>query len=103
MYVSSDWLTARNRDVHVTTRPDRDAAWTTPQPVAELSTTGLDDDSAELLGDGLHLVMSKGHAAGARSDARERRRSMDHTGRAAQPVGPGVRREPANGNRPTWR
>ena len=57
MYVSSDWLTARNRDVHVTTRPDRDAAWTTPQRVAEMSTTGLDDDSAELLGDGLHLVM----------------------------------------------
>jgi hypothetical protein len=60
MYFSSDRLNAADRDIYTTTRPDRGSSWAAPQRVDELSTTGLDDDSAELLGDGRHLVMSKG-------------------------------------------
>ena len=59
MFFSSDRLDAGNRDIFVTTRPDRTTAWSTPQRVAELSSID-DDDSAELIPDGLHLVMSRG-------------------------------------------
>jgi hypothetical protein len=60
MYFSSDRLTAGDRDIYVTTRPDRSSPWAAPVRVAELSAVGLDDDSAELLPDGVHLVMSRG-------------------------------------------
>lgn len=59
MYFASDRLTAGDRDIYVTTRPDRTSAWSTPQRVAELSSID-DDDSAEPMPDGLHLVMSRG-------------------------------------------
>jgi Tol biopolymer transport system component len=60
MYFSSDRLNAGDRDIYVTTRADRASPWSTPQRVPELSAANLDDDSAEPLPDGLHLVMSRG-------------------------------------------
>ena len=60
MYFSSDRAAAGDRDIYVTTRPDRASPWSTPQRVAELSKSGLDDDSAEPMPDGVHLVMSSG-------------------------------------------
>jgi Tol biopolymer transport system component len=57
MYFASDRTVTGNRDIYMTTRPDRASAWSMPVRVAELSTSAL-DDSAEPLPDGLHLVMS---------------------------------------------
>ena len=60
MYFSSDRLTANDRDIYVTTRPDRASPWSTPVRVPELSSVGKDDDSAEIMPDGIHMVMSRG-------------------------------------------
>ena len=60
MYFASDRLTANDRDIYVTTRPDRASAWSTPVRVPELSSVGNDDDSAEIMPDGLQMVMSRG-------------------------------------------
>jgi hypothetical protein len=55
MYFGSDRLTAGDRDMYVTTRPDRASPWSTPVRIAELATT-QDDSGACESADGLTLI-----------------------------------------------
>ncbi|HSD90656.1 MAG TPA: hypothetical protein VLB44_24195 [Kofleriaceae bacterium] len=55
MYFGSDRLSAGNRDLFVTTRPDRASPWSVPQRIAELATT-QDDSGACQSADGLTLI-----------------------------------------------
>jgi Tol biopolymer transport system component len=63
MFFSSDRLKPGDRDIYMTTRPDRASAWSAPQRVTELSSIDT-DDSAEMMPDGLQLVMSRGPSMG---------------------------------------
>ena len=59
MYFASDRLNTGDRDIYLTTRATRADAWSAPVRVAELSST-KNDDGAQPLPDGLHLVMGRG-------------------------------------------
>jgi Tol biopolymer transport system component len=61
MYFSSDRAKAGDRDLYVTTRPSRTAAWSPPVRIAELATSS-EEGSAMETADRKHLVFQSGRS-----------------------------------------
>lgn len=55
-----DGQSSEDRDIYVSTRPNRQSVWSPPSVVAELSTLGINDFPGSVSPDGLTMVLERG-------------------------------------------